>query len=124
MSHSEDLERRLKKELKRNITIVESSRSRPTEAMIQQRIRQYGDACFDAEDTIRQARYQYGNPRQDRPDICNRRGGVYHYLVMLRQLNIKHREQKKDLISTMELFKLANEWYEILVTVGDVDEMK
>ncbi|VDO89638.1 unnamed protein product [Heligmosomoides polygyrus] len=87
---------------------VESSRSRPTEAMVQQRIRQY----------------EYANLGQDRPDICNRRGGVYHYLVMLRQLNVKQREQKKDLIPTMELFKLANEWYEILVIVGDVDEMK
>ncbi|VDL64515.1 unnamed protein product [Nippostrongylus brasiliensis] len=100
MSHSEDLERRLKRELKRKITIVESSRTRPTEAMIQERLRKYGDACFEAEETIQQARYEYANLLQDKSHVYNRRGGVYHYLVMMKQLHARHTEQKKELIST------------------------
>ncbi|VDL70829.1 unnamed protein product [Nippostrongylus brasiliensis] len=52
--------------------------------------------------TIQQARYEYANLLQGRSNVYNRRGGVYHYLVMVKQLNAKHTEQKR---------------YEILVTV-------
>ncbi|KAK6018375.1 hypothetical protein OSTOST_16045 [Ostertagia ostertagi] len=123
MSTSANLENRLRKELRRKIAIVESSQARPTEELVQQRIRYYGTKCHEARMTLQQARYEYAAIMTDKQELLNRRGGAFHYLVKLKQLSATHRHQREEIVSATELFVLGHEWYEILVTAGEVDEL-
>ncbi|XGW23022.1 hypothetical protein V3C99_005343, partial [Haemonchus contortus] len=123
MPSSDHLENRLRKELYRKISIVESSHARPSEGLIQERIRYYGNKCYEANQMIQQARYEYAALRSDKEHLFNRRGGAFHYLVKLRQLAASHRQQRKELVTFTELFVLSHEWYEILVTADEVEEL-
>ncbi|PIO69879.1 hypothetical protein TELCIR_08288 [Teladorsagia circumcincta] len=123
MSTSANLENRLRKELRRKIAIVESSQARPTEGLVQQRIRCYGTRCHEARMTLQQARYEYAAIMTDKQELLNRRGGAFHYLVKLKQLSAAHRHQREEIVSATELFVLGHEWYEILVAAGEVDEL-
>ncbi|KAK5971944.1 hypothetical protein GCK32_015327 [Trichostrongylus colubriformis] len=123
MPISANLEERLQRELERKIKIVESSRARPSEELIQQRIVNYGNECYDTVSIVQQARYEYSALMQDKYDLFNKRGGAFHYLVKLKQMHGTHKRKREEVTTATELFVLAHEWYEILVTVGEVEEL-
>ncbi|KAK5984356.1 hypothetical protein GCK32_006032 [Trichostrongylus colubriformis] len=106
MPTSEDLEVRLKHDLSWKIAIVDSSQARPSEQLIQHRLRYYGTQCHDASSMILQARYEYASLMRDKLNLFTKRGAV----------SLSCETQTK-------FFVLAHEWYEILVTVNEVDEL-
>ncbi|VDP09437.1 unnamed protein product, partial [Heligmosomoides polygyrus] len=107
---SEELEERLKRELLRKISFVERSTARPTEPVIQQRLRFYGEKCHEACSIIRQARYEYASLMHNKKDLYDRRGGAYHYLVTVKQLYATHKQQRTDLATAAECFALVHDW--------------
>lgn len=123
MPLSSELEERLCNELRRKIEIVRNSPGHPSEKTVQDRIQWLGDQCYEWLPTIRQARYEYVNLMHDRDYLLNQRGGALHFYVKLRQLHEEHQQQRRDLLTTAELFALAHEWYEILVAAGEANEL-
>ncbi|EYC44531.1 hypothetical protein Y032_0458g1824 [Ancylostoma ceylanicum] len=123
MPISDELVKRLQKELRKKLEIVTSSPGRPSEKTIQERIKFFGDRCHEWTATVRHARYEYVGLTQDRKFLLNQRGGALHFSVKLLQLHDKHLQQQKDLLAAVELFILAHDWYEVLVVAGKVDEL-
>ncbi|KAK6035328.1 hypothetical protein COOONC_27167 [Cooperia oncophora] len=50
-------------------------------------------------------------------------GERFTFLVKLKQLHATHKQLRAELVANTEFFVLAHEWYEILVTVDEVDEL-
>ncbi|KAK5980016.1 hypothetical protein GCK32_000117 [Trichostrongylus colubriformis] len=69
MPTSDGLEERLRRELDAKIAFVQSAPCRPTEPLIQQKIKEFGQKSHEWIETIKQARYEYINLIQDRADL-------------------------------------------------------
>ncbi|KIH53713.1 hypothetical protein ANCDUO_16152 [Ancylostoma duodenale] len=123
MPMSEELEKRLQKELRQKHEIVTRFPGRPSEKTVQEKIKLFGDQCHEWTATVRHARYEYVGLTKDKEFLLNQRGGALHFSVKLRQLHDKHLQQKKDLLEAVEPFILAHDWYGVLVAAGEVDEL-
>lgn len=102
---------------------LSSSKARPSEALIQQILCSYGDQCYEDSTTIKPACHEYASLLHDKQDLFTKRGGALHYLVKLKQLYATHKQHRMDLVTSTEFFVLAHEWYEILETVNEVEEL-
>ncbi|KAK6743239.1 hypothetical protein RB195_010474 [Necator americanus] len=124
MSTSDDLEKRLKKELKRKIAFVESAPARPSQQLIQEKIQHYGSISHEWIGAIKQARYEFVNLVADKEALIDRRGGAYHFWITLEQLRRTHEDKMKELSDALQMFNMAHEWYEILVAADEAGELE
>ncbi|VDK64816.1 unnamed protein product, partial [Cylicostephanus goldi] len=118
-----EIERRLREEIERKVTIVQQSPARPTVAQVQQRIKEFGDKCYEFEDLLTQAKLDYIELKGNRWEMTYTVKESINYMLKLKDMRAKHLDEMRELSHWMDQFYLAHEWYEILVAIGDSQEI-
>lgn len=123
MDSSDDLERRLQRELKEKLRFLEHAPARPSEAMVQQRLKESGNKCFEATEIIEKAQREFVNLMTSQDEFLKARGGALHFYVKLKTLHYEHQQHRSDIVRNVENFVMAHEWYELLVAAHEADEL-
>ncbi|KAK5976260.1 hypothetical protein GCK32_010722 [Trichostrongylus colubriformis] len=123
MAPLSEAEKRLQKELRKKIEIVQTAPGRPSEKLIQGKLKYYGDKCYDINDILNDYQNEFINLMADRDTILKRRGGALHFYLKLKLLYKEHEQYRKECTSDLDNFVLAHEWYEILVAADEVEEL-
>ncbi|KAK5964181.1 hypothetical protein GCK32_020221, partial [Trichostrongylus colubriformis] len=123
MAPLSEAEKRLQQELRKKIEIVQTAPGRPSEKLIQGKLKHYGDKCYDINDILNDYQNEFISLMADRDTILKRRGGALHFYLKLKLLYKGHAQYRKECTSDLDNFVLAHEWYEILVAADEVEEL-
>ncbi|VDL82326.1 unnamed protein product [Nippostrongylus brasiliensis] len=123
MEEREEWAQFIRNELRRKAQLVEKTPARPSEELIQHRLKTYGTKCYEAAKVTEEAMNEYVNLMACRDDYYNRRGGALQFYLKLKQLHKEHELHVHELKNNAELFMMSHDWYEILVVADEAQEL-
>ncbi|VDL70799.1 unnamed protein product [Nippostrongylus brasiliensis] len=123
MDPRDEWEQCIERELRRKLEIVEETPVRPTEKLIQQKLKHFGNKCHDAWDVIETSQREFTNMMHSYDEFLKERGGVLHFYVKLKTLFCEHKQRRQEIVRNTENFVMAHEWYEILVAAHEAEEL-